>query len=145
MPINGFNVGTDYSISYFSGATGGLQDFGDIQDVKLTALKHDLKNMPYNAVPRYGYVPDGFHITFTIVRTGEALEALFVNFSTQFNNGQVIKPGFLNKSINNPDGSVSRFQYTNFVIFPVDLGDVTRERIITQRLEGMASDMRRLA
>lgn len=145
MPINGFNVGTDYSISYFNGQTGTLQDFGDIQDVKLTALKHDLKNMPYNAVPRYGYVPDGFHVTFTVVRTGRAMEELFVTFSAAFNAGQVQKPGFLNKSINNPDGSTSRYQYTNFVIFPVDLGDISREKIITQRLEGMASDMIKLS
>lgn len=145
MPVNGFNVGTDYSISYFDGVTGTIANFGDIQDVKLTALKHDLKDMPYNDVPRYGYVPDGFHITFTIVRTGAALEDLFVSLSTQFNAGQIIRPGFLNKTINNPDGSVRRYQYTNFVIFPVDLGDISREKIITQRLEGMASDMRRLA
>jgi hypothetical protein len=113
--------------------------------VKITALKHDLKNMPYNNVPRYGYVPDGFHITFTIVRTGPALEQIFTNFSTQFNSGQVIQPGFLNESINNPDGSVSRYQYTNFVIFPIDLGDVSRERLIMQRLEGLASDMKQIA
>jgi hypothetical protein len=101
--------------------------------VKITALKHDLKNMPYNNVPRYGYVPDGFHITFTIVRTGPALEQIFTNFSTQFNSGQVIH------------GSVSRYQYTNFVIFPIDLGDVSRERLIMQRLEGLASDMKQIA
>ncbi len=145
MPINGFNVGVDYSISYYDGTTGTIVPFGDIQDVKLTALKHDVKDMPYNAVPRYGYIPDGFHVTFTIVRTGAALELIYTNFSTSFNAGQVIQPGYLNKSINNPDGSVSRFQYTNFVIFPTDLGDISREKIITQRLEGMASDMIRIA
>lgn len=116
-----------------------------MQDVKITALKHDLKDMPYNDIPRYGYVPDGFKIDFSIVRSGSQLEEILLNFSAQFNAGNIIRPGFLNQSTNNPDGSVSRYQYINFVIFPVDLGDISREKVITQRLEGMASDIRRIA
>ena len=66
---------------FFDGATGALVDLGDVQDVKIDALKHDIKSQPYNQVPRYGYVPDGFKIDFTITRTGSALEDFMVAFS----------------------------------------------------------------
>jgi hypothetical protein len=69
MPVNGMNVGVDYSLIYFDGASGALVNLGDVQNVNITALKHDIKTMPYNDVPRYGYVPDGFKIDFTINRT----------------------------------------------------------------------------
>jgi hypothetical protein len=139
------NVGTDYSLSYFDGNTGTIQDLGDVQSVKIVALKHELKSMPYNDVPRYGYVPDGFRIDFSIVRTASLMEDLMVTFSKNFNQGAVIKPGYLNESIHNPDGSISRYQYTNFVIFLDDHGDVSREKPVMLRLSGMASDKKAIA
>jgi hypothetical protein len=145
MPVNGMNVGTDYSLSYFDGNSGVIQPLADVQSVKITALKHQLKNMPFNSVPRYGYVPDGFSIDFTIVRTSQVLELLAVNFSKNFNAGAVLQPGYFNESINNPDGSVIRFQYTNFVVFLDDHGDISREKPVMLRLTGMASDKVQIA
>lgn len=139
------NVGTDYSLAYFDGNTGFIVDLGDVQSVRIVALKHELKSMPYNDVPRYGYVPDGFRIDFTIVRTASLMEDLMVTFSKNFNQGHIIKPGYLNESINNPDGTVSRYQYTNFVIFLDDHGDVSREKPVMLRLSGMASDKKAIA
>jgi hypothetical protein len=140
MPINGMNVGTDYSLSYFDGGSGLLVSIGDVQSVKITALKHEIKSMPYNKVPRFAYIPDGFKIDFSIVRTSSILEDLAVGFSANFNAGKVISPGFLNQSINNPDSTISRYQYTNFVIFLDDHGDISREKNVMLRLSGMASD-----
>lgn len=145
MPVNRINVGTDYSLAYFDGNTGVIQDLGDVQNVKINALKHELKSMPYNDVPRYGYVPDGFRIDFTIVRTAPVLEDLMVTFSRNFNAGAVMRPGYLNESINNPDGSVSRYQYTNLVVFLDDHGDISREKPVMLRLTGMASDKKAIA
>jgi hypothetical protein len=107
------SVGVDYSLSFYEGSSGALVDLGDVQDVHVTALKHDIKSMPYNQLPRFGYVPDGFKIDFSITRTGAVLEDFMVLFNKNFNAGNVIKPGFLNQTITNSDGSISRYQYTN--------------------------------
>jgi hypothetical protein len=139
------NTGVDYSLSYYDGGSGVIIDLGDVQSVKITALKHELKSMPYNAVPRYGYVPDGYKIDFSLVRTGSLMEDLMVTFSKNFNAGNVIKPGYLNESINNPSGTISRYQYTNFVIFLDDHGDISREKPVMLHLSGMASDKVALA
>lgn len=140
MPINGMNVGVDYNITYFESSSGTLIDLGDVQSVRITGQKHDIKSAPYNQVPRYGFVPDGFKVDFTITRTGSILEDLMATFSSNFNSGNVITPGFLNESIINPNGTVRRYQYTNFVVFLTDHGDISREKVITLKLEGMASD-----
>jgi hypothetical protein len=145
MPVNGMNVGVDYSISFYDGTRGTLQDLGDVQNVKILAQKHDIKSMPYNAPPRYGFVPDGYKIDFTVTRTGSQLEDLAVLNETNFNNGQVQSPGYLNQTITNPDGSVSRYQYTNFVVFLTDHGDIARDKTVTLALTGMASSKVQIA
>ena len=140
MAVNNMSVGVDYTLSYYDSSSGKLIDFGDVQNVTISAQKHDIKSAPYNKVPRYGYIPDGFQLSFTITRTGPVLEDLMVKFSANFNAGNVIGTGYLNQTIGNPDGSVSRYQYTNVVLFLTDHGDISREKVITLKLEGRASD-----
>ena len=145
MPVNGMNVGVDYAISYYDSTSGALINLGDVQDVKITAMKHDIKSAPYNQVPRYGFIPDGYKVDFTITRNGSTLEDLMVTLSANFNNGVVQGVGYLNETINNPDGTVSRYQYTNFVVFLTSHGDISRDKIVSLTLEGMASDKRKIA
>jgi hypothetical protein len=47
--------------------------------------------------------------------------------------------GYLNETITEADGSTSRYQYTGFVFWINDLGDITRETNIKLQAEGMAS------
>jgi hypothetical protein len=145
MPVNGMNVGVDYSISFYDGTSGALVDLGDVQNVKIVAQKHDIKSMPYNAPPRYGFVPDGFKVDFTITRTGSAIEDFMVTAEANFNAGQVQSAGYLNETITNPDGSVSRYQYTSFVIFLTDHGDISRDKQVSLALTGMASSKVQIA
>ena len=48
-------------------------------------------------------------------------------------------PGYLQQTINNPDGRISRFQYTDMVIFLTDHGNISRDKQVTLTLEGMAA------
>jgi hypothetical protein len=139
------NVGVDYTITYYESVSGGLINLGDVQDVKIAAMKHDIKSAPYNQVPRFGFVPDGYKIDFTITRNGSVLEDLMVAFSASFNAGNVNGAGYLNETINNADGSISRYQYTNFVVFLTNHGDISREKTVSLTLEGMASDKVKIA
>jgi len=139
MPVNGMNVGRDYTILYYDANQGLIQSLGDIQNVRITAQKHDIASRPYNQPPRFDYIPDGYRIDFTITRTGNQMEGLMVINEANFNNGQIMSPGYLNETITNPDGTLSRYQYQNFVVFMTDIGDISRERVVSQRMEGMAS------
>jgi hypothetical protein len=145
MPVNGFNVGNDYTLSYYDGSSGALVNLGDVQDVKIHALKHDVKSMPYNSPPRYGYVPDGYKIEFSITRSGPDLENFMVAAEKSFNQGAVQKPGVLNQTTINPDGSISRYQYINMVIFLTDHGNIQRDAVVKIMLDGYASTKTQIA
>ena len=145
MPSNAGTIGVDYSFGYYDASTKSLVDLGDIQSVDIKAQKHDLKNMPYNASPKYDYIPDGYRVTFQITRTNAQLEQIAAQRELKFNAGQTIPAGYLQKTVTNVDGSTSIFQYTGFVIFLGDHGAVSREKLVTLNVEGMASRMVQLA
>ncbi len=145
MSVNGITVGRDYSLAFYDQNTGVIVDLGDVQNVKIGAQKHDIKSMPYNDVPKFGYIPDGYKISFTITRTSSKLEDFQLAASQRFNAGSAIKSGFLNETVTNPDGTVSRYQYTGFVFFVTDLGEISREQVVKMQAEGMASDKKQIA
>lgn len=139
MPSNAGSLGVDYSLGYFDANNNQLVDLGDVQNVKIQAQKHDIKNAPYNAPSKYDFVPDGHKISFTIARTSSLLEDLAVAREANFNSGGFNYAGYLNETVTNPDGSVSRYQYTGFVFFLTDHGDLSREKLVMLQGEGMAS------
>ena len=145
MPSNGMNVGVDYSFAYYDGNKGGLVDMGDVQTVRITHQKHDIVSRPYNNWPRFGFVPDGFSIDFTITRNKSEWEDWQAAYDAAFQNSQLIAPGYLNETVHNPDGTVSRYQYQNLVAFVTDHGDIARERLVTLRVHAMASSKVALA
>ncbi len=145
MPTNNMNTGVDYTFGYYDANTSTIIDLGDVQNVKIKRNKHDLKSTPYNAPPRFGFVEDGFHITFTITRTGAALEEFSLNQAIAFDAGNVVQAGYLSQSVSNPDGSISRYQFTNFVFFMDDPGDVQRDKQVTMTCEGAASKKVKIA
>lgn len=145
MPTNAGLVGVDFSFGYYDQNTGALVDLGDVQSVKIVAQKHDIANRPYNGVPKFDFVPDGYKINFSITRTVSALEDLAVQREANFNAGAGNSAGYLSETITNTDGSVSRYQYTGFVFFLTDHGDISREKTVTIAGEGMASAKRSIA
>lgn len=139
MPVNNMNVGVDYSFGYYDANSGALIALGDVQNVRRTAQKHDIASRPYNGPPRFGYVPDGHSFEFTITRTKSTIDDLMVTREANFNAGSIDQPGYLNETVTNPDGSISRYQYTGFVFFMNDPGDVARDTVVTVKCEGRAS------
>ena len=145
MPVNGMTVGRDYSFGYYDANTGSIIDLGDVQNVTVTANKHDISSRPYNGPPKFGYIPDGYKITGTITRTSSKLEDFMLTLNNNFDAGAAIKSGYFSETITNPDGSTSRYQYTGCVFFVTDLGEVSREKTITMKFEGMASQKSAIA
>jgi hypothetical protein len=144
MSVNGLNVGVDFNFGLFDTNSQQVLALGDVQSVKETAQKHDIKSMPYNGPPKFGYVPDGYSGTFAITRTGSQMEKLQITLQNNFNNGVPILAGFLNKIVND-SGVVTKYQYTGVTFFLSDIGDISREKTVTQTMVWMASDKQQLA
>ena len=56
------------------------------------------------------------------------------------NAGKALRSGFLNETVTDPDGSVNKFQYRGAVFFVDDLGQISREKTVSIKVEGAASD-----
>lgn len=139
MAVNGMNLGVDYQFGLFDGFSQAIINLGDVQSVTMVAHKSDVKSMPYNAPPRYAHVYDGYSGTFDIVRTSAILENLQIIQNNAFDAGAVIPTGFLQETVNNPDGSVSVYQYVNVDWFMTNPGHVSRDKETHQTVEWKAS------
>lgn len=139
MPVNGMNIGRDYSIGLYDATTGQLVDLGDVQDFTSTKQVHQIASRPYNGDPRFGHIPDGYKGSFSITRTGSTLESLQLQLDAAFKAGTVMKPGYISETVQNPDGTVSRFQYTGVDFVMERIADVSREKVVTQTVGWMAS------
>lgn len=140
MPVNGQSVGKDYTLVYYDPNTGAIVNFGDVQNVKISAQKHDIVSRPYNSTPKFGFIPDGYKLTFTVVRTGPQLENWALAANAAFEAGSPVIAGYLNETINESDGSVSRYQYTGLVVYLTEVAEITREANIKMSCEAYASD-----
>lgn len=139
------NLGVDYVFGLFDKNTGKILNLGDIQSISMVAHKTDVKSMPYNTMPRYAHVPDGYSGTFELVRTAPDMENLQIALNAAFNAGSVMQPGFIAETVNNPDGSVSKYQYINVDFFMTNPGVVSRDNVVKQTITWMASDKVQIA
>ncbi len=145
MPINGMNVGRDYNFGLFDPLTSALVELGDVETVDVKPMKHEISSRPYNDVPKFGFIPDGYQGTFTITRTGSQLEDLQLALNEAFNAGQIIRAGYLNETVTDPDGTVAKYQYQGCVFHVDDLGQISREKTVKQKVEFKASRKIKLA
>jgi hypothetical protein len=139
MPVNTQSVGIDYTLTFYDTVSGAAIDLNDVQSVKITAAKHEIVSRPYNSVPKFGFIPDGYRFAFAIVRTDENLEAYQLAQENLFYSGAPSKAGYMNETIQEADGSVSRYQYTGFVMWVDEIGDFTRESNVKMQCVGYAS------
>lgn len=141
MPMNGIGAGVDANFGFYDSNTGAVINFGSVQAFDIKHKKHDLVDRPYNAPPIHAYVDDGYSGSITVLRNGAQLEDLQIQLTRLFNAGGVVKSGYLNLIMNNPDGTVSKRQYTKCVFFLTDMGSISREKTISQTIELMATEL----
>ena len=140
MAVNGMSVGRDFSFVIYNPATGTIVDLGDVQSVKVTPMFHDVRSSPYNGQPKFGVIPDGYRLSFSITRTGGELENFQLAMNKRFNDGLSIAAAFINETVTNPDGTVNEYQYVGVSLKVSDIGDISREKTVTMAVEAMASD-----
>jgi hypothetical protein len=133
------NTGADYSFTFYDGDTNAIVTIPDIEHVSIKAEHHELARHPYNDDPSFDYQDAGFSISFEVTRSGSNLELASVKRGAAIRQGKVRKPGYLNKTIKEADGTVTRLQYQGFVFALEDHGDVSRDKVVKLRIKGKAS------
>jgi hypothetical protein len=137
MPINSFSVGKDLTFILL-GPTGRLTLNG-LTDYTTKPMFTKLKHKDLNGNVAHAAIPDGWEITIKIDRQDPVVDNFFAALETSYFNGQNILNGSISETIQEADGSISQFQYTNVSLTYEDAGSWKGDALIPITLTGNAS------
>jgi hypothetical protein len=143
MPVNNFTVGRDVSI-IINGPNGQITLNG-ITDFSAKPMTTTLKAKPLNGTPEFGYIPDGWELSFKLDRMDTGADDFYAGFETGYYNGNNQPSGTVNETIQEANGSISQWRYTGFVMKLDNPGDFSGDKKVEQSLSGLASQKVRVA
>lgn len=137
MPVNSFSVGKDLTFTLV-GPNGnitlnGVTDYS----TKPKFSKLDHKNINGNHL--YAAIPDGWDITIRLDRADNTLDVFFANLEAAYFAGTNIAGGTISENIQEVNGSVSKFQYTDVSLTYDDAGSWKGDSYTPISITGCAS------
>jgi hypothetical protein len=137
MPINNFSVGRDLSFSLVT-PTGTLALNG-LTDYSIKPMFTDLKHKGLDGNVLHAAIPDGWEINVKLDRQDPTLDQYFAALEVSYFAGQNIQGATLSETIQEKDGSVSQYQYTNVSLKYDDAGSWRGDSLIGVTITGSAS------
>jgi hypothetical protein len=138
-----FTLGKDYSIDLVD-STGDVLRFGNITDFDAKALTADLESNGIDGDIRYGVVPKGYELSWTMDRDSPFFERWVAANDAAYYGGGTIKNVTVNETIRESDGSISVYQFRGVALKPSDLGNIKATSLVTFKVSGKASRRVRL-
>jgi hypothetical protein len=121
MPVNGFSVGKDVSLTVTT-SSGPLTMTG-LNSFTAKPLFTDLKSKRLDGMTYFGEIPDGWTGSFKLDRLGPAVDTFFATAEAAYYAGQNIPAGTIQEVILEADGTTTTWQYTGVVLKLDDAGD----------------------
>jgi hypothetical protein len=143
MPINGFSLGRDLTFTLV-GPSGTLIIPG-VTDYSAKPVFTKLKHKAIDGSTQQAAIPDGWEISIKLDRQDPTLDNFFAGLEASYFAGQNISNGTCSENIQEVDGSVSKFQYTNVSLSYDNAGDYKGDSFVPQALSGMASRRTKLS
>jgi hypothetical protein len=137
MPVNNFTVGKDVSI-VIQTPTGALTIPG-LTDFSADPVFTDLKSKPLNGIPIFGYIPDGWKLSFKWDRTSPVVDQYFAQLEATYFAGGNQLGGTVYETITEADGSLTQWRYVGAVFKLDKAGDFSGDKKVEQSFSGMAS------
>ena len=136
MPLNGYSIGKD--------AVFTINTPNGILRVNLTGFDAkpvytDLKSMPLDKPPVHMSIPSGWKGTFKVDRQDSSVDDYVATNEAAYYAGQSMLQGTITQTIEEVDGSTSRYRYTNVNLRVTDPGNWASEKLVEQSLEFEAS------
>ncbi len=139
---NPYSIGRDCQVVLlWNGIRVDLRDvigFSAQQQVKLQ------RSDPLNSVPIEFNTPSGWRGQFKVDRGSSALDDLVAAIEAAFWNAGVIGSGTIYQYLNEPDGSVSTYEFVDVALTFTDAGHYKAEDIVTQTVSFFASQRNRI-
>lgn len=109
MPINGFTVGKDVTVTIVT--AGGVVQFRNFTQFESRQMTKDTSSHGMDGVVRWLYIPGGWEGSMMYDRMDGTLDNFFAQLEENYYNGQPINAITIDEVITEVDGSVNAFQY----------------------------------
>ena len=136
MPANGYSIGKD-AVFTVNTPTGLLRVVITSFDAK--PVYTDLKSIPLNDAPVHMSVPSGWKGSFKLDRMDSSIDDYVATYEAAYWAGQNMLSGSITVTINEPDGSTSKYKFTKVNLKVTDTGSFSGEKLVDQTVEFEAS------
>jgi hypothetical protein len=136
MPVNGYTVGRDITISVQT-PSGPLQLNGVVKFTK----KRDVtskKVKKINGLTDTLVFPDGWSGVIDIERQDSTVDSYFAVLEAGYYSGQNSLTGSITETITETSGAVSQFQYTAVVLNLTNAGDAMADETVKMNIDWTA-------
>lgn len=130
MPINGFSVGKDVSLTVVT--SYGTLTFAGLTNFMADPMTTDLKSKAIDGTPRFGFIPDGWKGSFTLDRLDPSVDNYWAQVEADYYAGKNIPAGTINEIITEADGSVTQWRYTGVILRLEKAGDWGGDKKVEQ-------------
>lgn len=140
MPMGGQSLGKDVRAVLVTpfGATLNISPSA-ITAFDSTPVTTNEKRIGLDGVTRNLVIPSGWKGSFEVDRFDSVIEDYWATFEAAYYAGQNILWGSIQETIDNPDGSVSQYRYSNVAYDLKDLGRREGDKVIKMKLDFYAS------
>jgi hypothetical protein len=145
LPINGFTVGRDISVTVAGpGGTTIIIPSTAVTHFEKRPLRREDWSRPLNVPPIPLYQPDGWRGNIGVDRQDQTLDTFQAGIEAQFWAGQNTASGTILETITEVNGSTTQYRYDNVMFWLEDPGPGTADRRVQQRLEWCAGTRKRV-
>jgi hypothetical protein len=137
MPIANQSLGKDITFTVNT-PTGPLTLNGKT-DYDIKPMTTDVRHKDLDGNTVYGYIPDGWKITIRLDRQDPTVDNYFAQLEAAYYAGVNLQGGTILETIQEKDGSVTQFRYTNVVLKYDDAGNWKSDTLIPISLTAMAT------
>lgn len=139
MPIGRLSVGRDNQIDIFFPILGGSAPISVITKFDAKPETTELKSKGMDGIVRHGVEPDGWQISIELDRANDTLDTLFALIEDAYYRGVNIDNATVIQTVQEADGSVSQYRYTDVAFKFDDAGSWSNGKHVSQKLTGRGS------
>lgn len=143
MPVNGFSVGRDVSLTIYT--PGGILGTAALTSFETQQITAEIKDVRMTGEAIYAYLPEGWQGTFEFTRVDASLDTYFANAEAGYYAGSAISSATITETITNPDGSVNVFRYSKVALKFDSPGTWKGNTEVKQKVSWMATRRRQVS
>lgn len=143
MPVNGFSVGRDVTLTIVS--PSGPLNFALITAFHAKPEQTEKKVKGIDGVTRHCRFPDGWSGGFDIERQDSTVDDYFAQLEANYYAGLNEQPCTITETITETSGAITQYRYLNVLLKLDDAGSWAGDDTVKQKLSFLASQRQKIA